>query len=319
MRKLINISLVVFVGYFNVGCDDIFEEDITNDFVNITSPKNGIVLTGNSVQFRWDLIDGANAYRVQVVEQFTQIRSLDSLVEGNSFTFGLNPGEYSWVVRAENFAYETAYSFPELFTLVSSNDLSNQTVFLGFPSQDYYTNTDEIILTWDEIQSADSYNLEIDKTFRGNTGTEVQFLGITNTNYTLDSSVLSEDAIYTWKVRGVNENSSTKFTSRRIFLDTQNPNQPMLNLPNSDDTTTDIVNFSWSLGSDSGEIKSPVSSILEVAIDNGFGNIILTENVDENSKQIVFTSKGEYYWRVKAIDQASNQSIPSEVRKLTVQ
>jgi len=319
MKKLISISFLAYMMVMTVGCDDVFEEDITNDIVTILSPQNGTVVTGNSVQFRWDSVDGADDYRIQVVEEITQSSSLDSLVTGNDFTFSLTPGEYSWRIKAENFAYQTSYNFPVSFTMVSSDDLAIQTVFLNSPSQDLYTNRDVVILTWDNIQAAETYNLEVDKTIQGNTVTDFQIGDLTSNNYTLNSSVLAEDAIYTWKIKAVNENSETAFSSRRILLDSQTPNQPLLSSPDIDETISDTVDFLWSIGTDSGEVKSPVSSVIEIAVDINFVNIIQTETVNVTSRQIVFSSTGEYYWRVRAIDQAGNESVSSEIRKFTVQ
>ncbi|WAC02703.1 hypothetical protein N7U66_03255 [Lacinutrix neustonica] len=231
MKKLISVSLFTSLLFLIIGCDDVFEEDITNDLVTVSSPQNQSVINGNSVQFKWNALKGAENYRIQVVEENTQRNFLDSLVTGNSFTFNLNPGNYNWRIRAENFAYQTAYNFPTSFSVIFSNDLFTQTVFLNSPSQNFYTNRDTIILTWNNIQAADTYSLEVDKTVQGNTITDFQIGDLTNNSYTLNSTILMEDAIYTWKIKAVNENSETEFSSRQILLDTQVPNQPFLNTP----------------------------------------------------------------------------------------
>lgn len=318
MKKIVSIGIVFSSLFLLIGCDDVLEEDISSDLVTTVAPKDKSNLDGNSVQFRWDELSDADDYRIQVVEEDTQRSVLDSLVEGNNFTYGLKPGSYSWRIRGENFAYTTAYSFPISFTLTASDDLGNQIVFLRSPSENFYTNKDAHILTWDRIQTATTYTIEIDKTIQGNTSTEIQTSDLTNNNFTLNSTILTEDAIYTWKVKAVNDNSETVFTARKIFLDTQNPNQATLASPSNDSKESSPVTFTWNIPGDTGEVQSALSSVLEVATDIGFANIIETISTDTSSQEITFANVGDYHWRVKIVDLAGNYST-SEVRKITIE
>ncbi len=319
MKKIINTIVILSTLFLIVRCDDILEEDISNDIVTTVSPENDSTINGNSVQFRWTGLKGASDYRIQVIEESTQKNVLDSLVKGDNFLINLNPGQYNWRIRAENFAYQTAYTFPSSFLLASSTDLSIQTLFLNSPTQDFYTNKSTIIVTWDKIQTATSYTLEIDKTINGTTSTETQIENLTTNSYTIDAAILKDDAIYEWKVKAVNESSETAFSSRKILLDTQSPNQPSLSTPAENAVTKEAVDFVWVLGTDSGEVKSPVTSVIEIATDINFTDIIQTESVDKPSIQINFSTKGIYYWRVKLLDKAGNESNFSKERKFTVE
>ena len=319
MKKTLSIGVIFSSLLLLIACDDVLEEDITDDLVIAVAPKNKSNLEGNSVQFRWKELSDADDYRIQVVEQDTQTSVLDSLVKGNSFTFGLNPGRYSWRIRGENFAYTTAYSFPIVFTLFTSDDLTNQTVFLTSPSDNFYTNKDALIVTWERILAATTYTIVIDKTIQGNTSTEIQTPDLTDIDFTLNSTILSEDAMYTWKVKAINDNSETQFTTRKIFLDTQVPNQPILVSPTNDAKGSSSITFSWNIPSDIGEVQSTLSSVIEIATDNGFANIIETIATGESSQEVTFTNVGDYYWRVRIVDQADNKSVYSEIRKITVE
>ncbi len=319
MKKLINIVALTCVGLAGVSCDDVFEEDISDDIIVTTSPVEGSTIVNNAVQLRWDAIEGTENYRLQVEESALQERFLDSLITGTSFVLNLDPGSYIWRVRGENFGYETAYSKTASFEMEASDDLSNQTIFPNSPSQDYYTNETIILLSWSKIQAATSYDLEIDRTVSGNTITVLQTPDLTVTSQTIDQTIISEDGIYTWKVKGVNETSSTDFSSRRIFIDTEVPASPNLIAPINDERTTNTVSFSWNISADNGIVKSSVSSVLEIASDIGFTNIIKTYRTTNMVQENIFDSDGEYYWRVKAVDDAGNESITySEVRKITI-
>ncbi|MBP2832826.1 hypothetical protein J8281_11575 [Aquimarina sp. U1-2] len=320
MRRVINILFVLVSLLLYVACDDVLEDDITDDLVNPILPNDDANLEGNAVQFVWDAIAGAEEYRIQVIENESQRRVLDSLVSGDNFTYALNPGSYDWRVRGENFAYVTAFSFPLSFTLNSSNDLSNQIVFQTSPSDNLFTNTNsQIILTWDRLLAATSYTVVVEKTIQGNTSTEIQTSDLTDTSFTLTTTTLSEDAVYTWKVKASNDTSETAFSTRTIRLDTQDPNQPTQTAPTNDERVTTTVTFTWTLGSDTGEVQSPVTSILEIASDEGFSTILETIETDQASLEIDFTDTGDYFWRIRARDQANNESPVSEIRKFTVE
>ncbi|WAC02702.1 hypothetical protein N7U66_03250 [Lacinutrix neustonica] len=73
------------------------------------------------------------------------------------------------------------------------------------------------------------------------------------------------------------------------------------------------------MGNDSGEVLSPLASVLEIATDINFTNIIQTEFTNITSQQILINSVGDYYWRVRARDEAGNESVSSEPRKFTVE
>lgn len=319
MKKLINVSIFIGLVLIIVGCDDVFEEDITNNNMTIISPQDKNIIEGNLVQFRWESIEGTEKYRIQVIDESLKSISLDSLVTGNNFAFNLNPGNYNWSVRGENFAYHTAYTSPTSFSMIASDNLFIQLVFLRSPSQNFYTNKKTFILTWDNIQAATMYSLEVDKTINGITTTELVVGDLNVNSYSLNSSILTEDAMYVWKIKAMNENSETLFSTRNIFIDTQIPNKSILTTPVNNGTISFATDFIWNIENDSGEVQSPLSSILEIAKDVNFTDKILTKSTSLTSEQYVFSSKGDYYWRVKITDTAGNESVLNEIRKITVQ
>ena len=325
MKKSSNIIYFLYAGLLLliIGCDDVFEEDIEDEMVTIISPDDLTTIESNAVEFRWNEIEGAKGYRIQVTRVETQRNVLDSLVEGDRFAYGLDPGVYRWQMRAENFAYETPYTAARTFTLETSDNLENQEVFLNSPSDGHATNGGSILLTWNRILAADRYVLEVDRSRQNNTETIINEENITRTSYTLDGANFEQEGIYTWRVKAVNEttNTETLFKSRTILLDKQDPNRPTLSSPNADASLTNrTVNFSWSLGTDTGEVTTPLRSTIQISSDQNFasGSIIRSETIDDVSYEFTFTSGGEYYWRIIAVDAATNDT-ESEIRKVTIQ
>jgi len=209
MKKTIKLLFCYAIMPLVFTCDDILEEDISDDSIQTISPNEDDMIVGNNVQFLWQSLDGADDYRVQVYGE-NQIIMVDSLVPSNEFTYSLNTGNYQWRVRGENFAYETEYTFPVNFSVEETDDLTGLNVILATPSDNLYTNDTNFTLTWNSIANADSYTLELIKVNNGDT-TIFQDSGITSTSINLEPSLFADDAEYTWRVKATNNTSETIF------------------------------------------------------------------------------------------------------------
>lgn len=317
MKKLNSYLLFTLTLLSIISCDDILEEDITNLMMEIISPSQGSTIEGNTVTFSWQTLSGADDYRIQVLTD-NQAYVLDSLVSSNNFVYALDPGTYQWRVKGENFAYATQYTFPVSFTLVASDNLSNQTLILQTPSNNLYTNNTDIILTWSSINSAEYYNFELIKNLNGQQ-TVFQENNITSTMFTLPTDSFDEDAEYFWKIKAVNSTSQTSFSQRSIFVDRVIPNQPNLVSPNDQQVSPSIVSFNWTNGSDAGAVQSTITNTIQISSDINFNSIVHTFNTSNNSYQYIFENSGSYYWRVKSFDAAGNVSDFSNVRSVNIQ
>ncbi len=107
--KKISIVLVFFFVMYLAGCDDIFEKDISEDWVNIISPKQKVVFSGNSVLLVWEPLEGAEEYHVVVVSpSFNNILLFrDTITERTQIELSLAEGSYQWSIYAYNFGYES--------------------------------------------------------------------------------------------------------------------------------------------------------------------------------------------------------------------
>lgn len=318
MKKQNKILLILISFFLICACDDILEEDITNDIVQIISPIEGVVIEGNTVQFRWEALEGASDYKIQIIKS-NQVYEVDSLVTTNTFTYTIDDGDYKWRVRGENFAYQTPYNFPVNFTVEESEDLSNQTVALNTPSTSFYTNNTNLTFTWSKINIADSYSFELVKNLSGEQ-TVFQEADITATSLNIDASLLDEDSEYIWKVKAINTASESSFAERSFFIDTENPSQPSLSLPADEEAVNpSLITFNWTNGSDTGNIQSVITNTLEISTGIDFNTILHSNKTENNSAQYNFESANTYYWRVKAVDVASNESDYSVVRSIIVE
>lgn len=319
MKTIKNKLLLLLFTVAFFSCDDILEEDITNDMITATYPVNNEVIESNVVNFQWNRLDGADDYRVQIFST-SQNMILDSLVSTNSFVYNLNPGNYQWRVRGENFAYQTAYTFPFSFSMVETDDLTNQVVQLISPSEGIYTQIITPVFTWSNINAADYYELELVNVTNGNQIIH-QESDIDDTSYSLNSGIITLDAQYKWRIKAVNSETESNFSERTFYIDRTAPNQPQNISPQNEASVTvnNPVDFEWSISDDSGAVTSPITYVIEIATNQNFSSIIETSGTSTPDYQYTFTATGNYYWRIKATDLAGNTSANSSYFKITAE
>mgnify|MGYP006158272071 FL=1 len=249
----------------------------------------------------------------------SQVKLVDTLISQTQIILPLSEGNYQWRVRGENSAYQSTYSLPVSFEVNESEDLTSQQIILSSPVNNFMTNSDNFTLGWNTLSAADYYNLQLINNTLGGTIVFQQNNILSNT-LTLNSTILSQDGNYTWKIKGVNGVSETVFSSRDFSLDTTLPNQPVNGLPanNSIQTINQNINFNWSIAADSGVIQSSISYRIEISNDVNFTTILQTSNISTNSFQQLFNSTGDYYWRVRAVDAAGNNGPFSNAFKFTI-
>ncbi|MFB3389830.1 hypothetical protein [Flavobacterium sp. LAR06] len=315
--KTINKIILIALAILTYSCEDILEEDISDDTIQILSPANNAKIESNVVGFKWNSLKGADKYRIQVYES-DQVLVLDSLTTKTSITLPLKAGTYIWRVRGENYAYESIYSFPSNFSTTIPNDLTNQQVILLSPENDKFVNFTNITLSWEPLNNASSYSLTV-----VNTATSQEVYpktDLTDTSITLDLPTLA-DGTYEWRLKAKNEETETKqYSARKFHLDTTIPNQPKNTLPidNSTQTVNSSVTYTWSIAPDIGNTKSPVSYIIEFASDMDFNSIVQAQYSNSTTLQYAFSVAGVYYWRVRAVDGAGNIGTNSAGFKFTV-
>jgi hypothetical protein len=110
-KKIISLCIGVITLF---SCEEVFyEADISKDMVEITAPTDNVEVTAGSIKLNWKAIDGANTYKIQIAtpsfDNATQI-VLDSTTTEITITKDLAEQDYQWRVKAQNSAYETAYT-----------------------------------------------------------------------------------------------------------------------------------------------------------------------------------------------------------------
>jgi hypothetical protein len=291
------------------SCVIIEEENIEYSRVIALAPADSATVTNQTVTFWWSEIEGATQYEMQVVSPtFSNTLQLwvDTVVTDDKFTFTFSPGTYQWRIKAANGAYETRYTIYN-FTIDSTSDLSNQTVLLVYPEENDTTNQTRITFQWSPLLNATDYRFELSEPdFNGTILLDVNLFTDTIT-YTLD------EGSYSWRVRGQSVSSNTVYATRSFTIDTTSPSAPVLNAPDDNAMVSDTVNLQWTRSNDA------VADSVFVYPDSTYSVIIVNSKTSQSTYSFTGTIGNSYFWRVKSIDGAGNDSPFSIGRKFTIQ
>jgi hypothetical protein len=317
--KTINKIILLLLVVITFSCDDVLEKNITDDVVQTIAPIEAAQVTTNTVNFQWNSLKGATKYRLQV-QRSNQSIAIDSLVTKTNLNITLPTGQYKWKVRAENFGYQSVYSEPINFSMAVSSVLTGQQVVLTIPEDNIFTKATSLSLQWQQIPSATSYEVQVTTTGGNPIYTNNN---VTTTSVVLNTTDISLEAKYQWRVIAKNSNNSTQtdVASRSFSIDRTAPSSP-LNLKTSTISSgIRKIDFSWDIVSDnitSGNTVSPsVTYIFQYAPSNSFDTGLFTSGVLTNPTfSYTFSTSGTYYWRVKAIDKAQNEGAYSVISQI---
>jgi len=295
------------------ACDDFFEVDISKEHIALVVPVNGIETDIVSQVFRWEELDGASSYRLMIVTpDFKNAGALilDTLIATNYFEKTLTPGSFEWRVRGENDAFKTGWS-SGVFTIFSTDDLTHQSIRLLSPSVNYFTNKTTQTLKWDDLYNADSYEI---RAYKNEWNGELLIDSKTTTNSSVELTLPENEII--WGVKAVNDISETQFTTRRLVVDITPPGKPTLKLPSDNAELSNVrVDFSW----ESNDVTwTDVTDSLFIFYDSDLSEVAETKSVNTKSVIIDLTTGKDYYWCVKSIDKAGNQSAYSSVYRFSI-
>ena len=311
MKKISNIllfTLGILSIILTLSCVDIFEEDLEKETLTLVSPANGTVTTFSTQTFIWNKVDGADFYRLQIVnESFLQLNyfALDTNLSGNQFIYNLNPDKYEWRVTALNSAYETTSAIRTI-EIDSTSDLIGQSILLSSPMNNAITNDSNLGFSWEPLYNANNYVFQL----RENDFTGVLVYQDTlSATDVLKGSVILEEGDYGWGVKAINATSSTNYASRIVSTDYTPPSAP--GIVTQDTSVQGGFTLRWN------QISNDVNYDKIYFYDNQ----LLTNKVKEVEGSSPYSDSlppKTYYWRVISVDKAGNSSDFSTSRRLEV-
>jgi hypothetical protein len=305
------------------GCSDIIVPDISDDQVQLVAPADGLATNVQSHKFFWEPFEDAEEYNLRIVSpsfDSTLTIFLDSTIEGNQVDLVLPYGSYEWNIIALNSAYSSACC--QTFRLTIQNDssanLSNQTILLSAPSDQFNTNDPTINFQWQPLSGAETYLLQVGTPDFSTLSLEKE-LAMPSYNHTV-----SNDGQYGWRVRAVNESSltMTAWKQRLFTLDRTAPSTPELEFPTNGDTleiATKDPDLFWTSSSD-------ILADTVFIYNNAQRDLLLLEastTLRELNLDGTPVDQGspleDYFWEVISVDKAGNVSGKSPLRRFYAQ
>lgn len=308
--------------FLNTSCEKVVADDISEETPVLILPIANDTLASNEVHFKWEPLDGASKYRLQIVSpSFAAIETyvLDSVITTTDFFMALDSNAYELKLTALNGGYQSLTYGPVPFWVGVQGAVSGGNVVLSTPSDNGYVNasfTNKFI--WNSLSSANSYEFSLREGTDFISGTPLDFQNnISTTSYTTGVSLTEGD--YSWGVKAfLTSGGETSNTIRTLHVDLTDPNVAGLVSPtNLTFLNAGAIDFNWTNGTDPGTVHSPVSSHIIIASDATFTTIKDEANVIGNSFTSTLTS-GVYYWKVTNSDGAGNIAAESEIMTITV-
>lgn len=274
-------------------------------------PADSTIVNSADVTFRWEMIKGAASYRLQVASPSFRSPSqlyLDTLSSDLTLSLPLQPGTYEWRVQALNSGYQTGYT-SRLFAVDSASNLSGSSVRLLTPLKDIYTNQQKVLFTWDAVQRAEKYILEILSPARFDT-----VLYVTSVYRTLPVA----GQTYEWRVRALNATGAVLSDKRKFTTDFELPEVPSLLHPRPDTTIFDWpVKLKWKHGSTDVTGDSVFLYLADQkTLVSSFPKAVTTPYFMLTSSQSLVP--GSYYWSVRSYDRAGNIGLVADKYKFIV-
>ena len=298
------------------SCDDIIEEDLSNDTLRVLTPPPDFESNTSSISFFWEAIQGAEVYRLQVAQPDfmnpIEIR-LDSAYSGNTVNIELGSGFYEWRMRAENFNSRTP-SVSGRSRIDSTAALTGTTPVLVEPLNNLFSNRDSLEFQWEALNNANEYRFEMFNT------TENELVDLSINQELSVWKTIPNEGVFTWSVQGINSFSVSNPAQRTFSIDRTPPPSVALTQPiEQAEVNQGVITFKWQIPEDNGIVQSDRSYSFEMSNDQSFGSFQFgTPLIVASDSVNISLSGGDFFWRVQAIDAAGNDSIFSSVRELTV-
>lgn len=301
------------------------------NLVQIQSPKlispfpgQSFFMSSNAtlVVFQWSLDPNISQYEIEVTKnQDWENPILRQKVMGNSFSFTFQEeGKYEWRVRSilPNFN-EDLTSAASTFILSSIPKRNPPIPFQPPKDISIPSNVVEdvgVYFTWSNLEYYESYELEVSESPSFKNANSFVING-NSFSWKPESLVSLLDKNIFWRVRGLTS-SGTKGTyspemNFRIKKLESTPLkiQPKLETSEAHSFQEGIV-LKW--------LKLPIKATYEVVVSksNNFQNLTHTYTTSMNQVKIQNLEKGEYFWKVKVIDEKGIIKMESEVGTIQV-
>ncbi len=308
-RSVLRDDLNQNIAHSTVGAS--IEIDCTPPSVPVQIlPADGSYTSDVTPDLVWHPATDAVSYTLEYADNsgFSPSTVVSGLTDTSYTMPTLAEGAWYWHVKAIDLATnESAYSSDWSFTV----DTTPPAVpTLAAPANGGSINDNTPALHWHPATGADTYTLE----YADNSGfiSSTVVADIADTTYTLPTLT---DGDWYWRVKAVDEalNESAYSTAWSFTLDTSAPDVPTLASPADGSYINDNTpQVDWNPATGANTYT------LEYADNAGFSGAVEVPGLSDTTYTMPALDDGDWYWHVKAVDEALNESAYSTAWSFTV-
>lgn len=192
--------------------------------------------------------------------------------------------------------------------IVSVPDISEDFIVLIAPADDTVLDDTDVTFSWEEIEFADQYQIQVAQPNFVNTNQVVldTILGDSVQSFRSFSTTLPPNR-YQWRVRGFNDNFQTDYTTKSFEVDTLQTDVDISDQivttiapVNNAVITAGIINFNWEF------VANATAYQLQIAYPNFQAPVQIVRDTTITTPLYTTTLEdNEYEWRVKAVNTSS--------------
>ncbi|WP_299676098.1 hypothetical protein [uncultured Dokdonia sp.] len=190
--------------------------------------------------------------------------------------------------------------------ILSVPDISEDLITLIAPTDDAVLENPEVTFTWEEIEFADQYQIQVATPNFAEANQVVldTILGDSLQSFrSFTTNLISSN--YQWRVRGLNDNFQTDYTTQSFEVDTPNTeinlSDQMVTILAPEDnfeTSETMIQLSWE------EIEE--ASIYRIIITNTADNSFFLEQTTTDTEITIEFVSGMYTWEVRGENESQN-------------
>jgi len=303
--------LFIAVLLLLVACDDILEPDIRKEAVRLLMPADSAQISKAEVAFRWEALNGARSYRLQVASPSfgSPLQTYIDTVNTDTFlSLPLHPGRFEWRVQALNAGYESAFT-SSFFIVDSAAGVPDKQLRLLAPAQNSHTNKKSMEFSWAPVEQAAKYIFELLDDPRFDTTVTVPKVAV---------RLPSTSKTLRWRVSALSPKGVLVSPVWTLITDFEAPVAPECVYPRAD-----TVIFNWPVTLKWKRLSNDVveDRLFLYLSDQQTVVTSFPKRVPGSSftlTQGLSLVPGNYFWAVQCLDKAGNTSVLSAKRKFTV-
>ncbi len=261
------------------------------EFVNLVSPADGAKYLLSTVTLRWNKVDGAEKYNLQVSkdEAFTDLIYNNTEIADTAKRLNLDYStKYFWRVRYSNSDGTSPFSGKYNFTTMQAVPK----VVLKSPANDSTILGTSVWLKWKSVSGRDYYQMQLSTD--DNFTNIVKFLDTLHINeIQLDNLVKGET--YYWRARASIDNVFGEYSNiHKFFIYSDVPKVVLRSPANNSTIMGTSVTLKWS------KIFSAEKYNLQVSKDEAFTDLFYNNReIADTTKRLSLDYGTRYYWRVR--------------------